>query len=470
MIDGLRPYPEMKASGLPWLGDVPAHWNILRSKRLLKATETPVRPDDEIVTCFRDGQVTLRKNRRSSGFMIALLEQGYQGVRAGQLVVHSMDAFAGAIGVSDSDGKCTPEYIVCEPRSDSAVPRYYSWVLRQAARTGYILASCPAVRERAPRLRYPDLGELRVPVPSADEQRLIVRLLEWHGAQTANLVRAKKKLIALLNEQKQAIIHRAVTRGPDRNAKLQPSGIPWLGDVPEGWEVKPLKHWAGINRRTLSQNTDPDYIFDYIDISAVGTGDLASPPLRMRFEASPSRARRIVRQGDTLISTVRTYLRAIYHVDRPWPDLIASTGFAVLTPAPSVDARFFGFVLQGKTFVDQVVANSIGVAYPAISEPRLGSLHICLPSSWQVQERIISLLQTATIDFDKSIATIQREIALIQEFRTRLIADVVTGKLDVRAAAASLPAVTEPEPVDDLAEGDNLDEAIDAAENEEVAA
>jgi len=135
------------------------------------------------------------------------------------------------------------------------------------------------------------------------------------------------------------------------------------------------KHWADINRRTLSERADPEYVFDYIDISAVGTGYLTSTPKQIRFKASPSRARRIVQQGDTLISTVRTYLKAIYHVDRPWPDLIASTGFAVLTPKPAIDARFFGFVLQSKTFVDQVIANSIGVAYPAISETRLGSLH-----------------------------------------------------------------------------------------------
>ena len=374
------------------------------------------------------------------------------------------------IGISDSDGKCTPEYIVCDQRESETLLTYYAWLLRYVARTQYILAAYPAVRERAPRLRYPDLGELKLPVPPLDEQRLIVRFLDWHGAQTAKLVRAKKKIIALLNEQKQAIIHRAVTRGLDPNAKLKPSGIPWLGDVPEGWELKPLKYWAGINLRTLSQNTDPDYDFDYIDISAVRTGYLSSTPERMRFEASPSRARRIVRQGDTLISTVRTYLKAIYHVDRPWPDLIASTGFAVLTPAPSIDARFFGFVLQSKTFVDQVVANSIGVAYPAISESRLGSLHICLPPSRQEQEEIISHLQTATIDFDRSIQAIQREIALIQEFRTRLIADVVTGKLDVRAAAASLLEIAELEPISDLASEEDLDETVDDPESEKVAA
>ena len=165
MIDALRPYPETRQTGLPWLGDVPAHWDVRRAKRILKPTEIPVRPDDDIVTCFRDGQVTLRRNRRSSGFMIALLEQGYQGVRVGQLVVHSMDAFAGAIGISESDGKCTPEYIVCDPCDSQSLMTYYAWLLRYVARTQYILAAYPAVRERAPRLRYPDLGELKLPAP-----------------------------------------------------------------------------------------------------------------------------------------------------------------------------------------------------------------------------------------------------------------------------------------------------------------
>lgn len=470
MIVGLRPYPEMKPTGLPWLGDVPAHWEVRRAKRMLKPTEIPVRPEDDIITCFRDGQVTLRRNRRSSGFMIALLEHGYQGVRVGQLVVHSMDAFAGAIGISDSDGKCTPEYIVCDPREPETFLTYYAWLLRYVARSEYILAAYPAVRERAPRLRYPDLGELKLPAPPLDEQRLIVRFLDWHGSQTAKLIRAKKKLIGLLSEQKQAIIHRAVTRGLDPNVKLRPSGIPWLGDVPAGWEAKPLKHWAGINRRTLTQKTDPDFQFDYLDISAVATGYLVSTPERMRFEGSPSRARRIVQPGDTLISTVRTYLKAIYFVSHEWPDLIASTGFAVLTPSANIDARFFGFALQSSAFVDQVIANSVGVAYPAISETRLGALDLSLPPSRHEQEEIIRHLQIATINFDRGIESTQREIALLQEFRTRLIADIVTGKLDVREAAASLPDITEAEPIDEPTDGDDIEETINDTENEEVAA
>ena len=139
MIDDLKPYPEYRESGLPWLGKVPEHWKIQRGKTLFVKVERPVRPVDEIVTCFRDGMVTLRKNRRLRGFTEAIYELGYQGLRKGDLVIHAMDAFAGAVGVADSDGKGSPIYGVCVPRGN-ANSHYYAVVVREMARTLWILA------------------------------------------------------------------------------------------------------------------------------------------------------------------------------------------------------------------------------------------------------------------------------------------------------------------------------------------
>lgn len=112
MIPGLKPYAEMKNSGIAWLGHVPEHWGLRGGKWLFRKVDRPVRDIDDVVTCFRDGTVTLRKNRRVSGFTESLKEIGYQGIRRGDLVIHAMDAFAGAIGVADSDGKGTPVYSV----------------------------------------------------------------------------------------------------------------------------------------------------------------------------------------------------------------------------------------------------------------------------------------------------------------------------------------------------------------------
>ena len=456
---------------IPWLRCLPAHWDVVSSKRLFSARKELAREKDQQLAATQAfGVISQKEFERRVGRRVVQITQNLEKRRHVEKddFVISMRSFQGGLERAWEAGCIRSSYVVLKP-SPRVDVGFFQYLLKSHDYIQALQATSNFIRDGQD-LNMSNFALVDLPLPPNDEQRLLARFLDWHGAQTAKLIRAKKKIIALLNEQKQAIIHRAVTRGLDPNVRLKPSGIPWLGDVPEGWEVKPLKHWAGINRRTLSQNTDPDYAFDYVDISAVATGYLSATPERMRFEASPSRARRIVQQGDTLISTVRTYLKAIYHVDRPWPDLIASTGFAVLTPRPSIDARFFGFVLQSKTLVDQVVANSIGVAYPAISETRLGSLHVCLPPSRQEQEGIINHLQTATVDFDRSIEATQREITLIQEFRTRQIADVVTGKLDVRAAAASLPETVELEPIDDLVEGDDLDEAVDDAENEVVAA
>lgn len=135
----MRRYEAYKDSGLPWVNEIPVHWDVLKGKQLFKQMKRPVRDEDEVVTCFRDGQVTLRCNRRTESFTNALQEVGYQGVRKGDLIIHAMDAFAGAIGVSDSDGKSTPVYAVCQPLKD-AEPHYYAHLLRRMSQSQYILA------------------------------------------------------------------------------------------------------------------------------------------------------------------------------------------------------------------------------------------------------------------------------------------------------------------------------------------
>lgn len=127
-------------SGVEWLGEIPAHWEVEKGKWLFEKMERPVQPEDGVVTAFRDGQVTLRSNRRTDGFTNSIKEHGYQGIRKGDLVIHAMDAFAGAIGISDSDGKSTPVYAACVPRNEySALPSFYAYLLRYMAHSGYIV-------------------------------------------------------------------------------------------------------------------------------------------------------------------------------------------------------------------------------------------------------------------------------------------------------------------------------------------
>ncbi len=192
-----------------------------------------------------------------------------------------------------------------------------------------------------------------------------------------------------------------------------------------------------MNEAVLSEATDPNFEFRYIDIGSVGTGVLIEKPQKIRFATAPSRARRIVRDGDTIISTVRTYLKAVWFAEETKGNFICSTGFVVLTPRQGTLPKFVSYLTQNNSFIDRVTANSVGTAYPAITESRLGSFQVAV-SPFPEQAAIIAYLNKATANIDADIDRARREIELLGEYRTRLIADVVTGKVDVREATAEL--------------------------------
>lgn len=208
---GLDPDAPMRDSGIEWIGEIPAHWQSRRFKYLFSQSQLPVRPGDGVVTSYRDGQVTLRSNRRLSGYTEAILEGGYQGVRKGQLVLNSMDAFEGAIGVSESDGKCTPEYVVCDALSDDYMPEYFAYLLREMALARYIQVICNAVRQRAVRIRFNNLASRFMVVPPIEEQRAIVAFINAETEKQGTAVALLEQQITKLKEYKATLINSAVT-------------------------------------------------------------------------------------------------------------------------------------------------------------------------------------------------------------------------------------------------------------------
>ena len=193
------------------------------------------------------------------------------------------------------------------------------------------------------------------------------------------------------------------------------------------WPRVPLKHVVDINRRVLPENTPPDTEFRYIDISTCGRGRLEAEPQSMRFADAPSRARRLVRQGDTIISTVRTYLRAVWPVAGPADDLVVSTGFAVLSPRGQLDPRFLGWVAQSDLVIAEIVARSVGVSYPAINGLEVGELQVPVPDL-AVQRAIAEYLEAEAVRMDTLLAARSRQRELLrdhrQAFRDQLLADM----------------------------------------------
>ena len=205
---GLNPEAEMKDSGVKWIGAMPSNWDYIRGKYILTYVQKPIREDDGVVTCFRDGEVTLRTNRREDGFTMADKEIGYQGIDVGDLVVHGMDGFAGAIGISDSRGKASPVLNVLDTKQNK---RYIMYYLRSMAYGDVFVAMATGIRVRSCDLRWNKLSELMYPVPSSQEQQEIVEYIDSMIIKTNAVIADKQAQLATLDEYKKSLIYEYVT-------------------------------------------------------------------------------------------------------------------------------------------------------------------------------------------------------------------------------------------------------------------
>lgn len=453
---------------MSWLGVVPRHWKQCRMKTVLRERSEKGFPDEPLLAATQTKGVVRKENFINRTVMAMKDLHLLKLVCIGDFVI-SLRSFQGGIEYAREQGIISPAYTVMYPVKQET-QRYLVWLFKSKPFIENLTLFVTGIRQ-GQSIDYEKLSRSDLPIPPISEQAAIVRFLDHIDRRILRCIRAKQKLITLLEEQKQAIIRRVVTRGINTNIRVKPSGVEWLGDIPIHWEIKPIRRWASINKHVLSETTDPNYEFSYLDIGTIGTGVIVRNPERIQFGNAPSRARRILRQGDTIISTVRTYLKAIYFIHYQEENIVASTGFAVLTPNPSIEHELLSYVVQANYVVDQITAHSIGIAYPAINESRLASFKIALPPDRHEQREILDYIKLLTKDLDIAIKHNLHGISLLREYRTRLIADVVTGKLDVREAAASLPEeidLEEAESLDDEGElaggGESANIDVDASE------
>lgn len=424
-------HTQYKDSGLPWVGEIPVHWQTRRNRFLFREFDRRSIHGEE--THLSMSQVHGLVPSKSLGRK-SLQSESYAGgklVEEHDLVLNRLKAHLGVFARAKQAGVVSPDYTVLRPKGEASV-RYCESLFKTPMYVAEFRRRTKGIVEGFWRLYTDDFYNVPALLPPPEEQDQIVAYLRAQDAHIVRLIKAKRELIGLLTEQKLRIIDHAVTRGLDASIALKPSGIEWLGDVPAHWTVKPLKRWVRLNASALGEKAEPDFEFRYLDIGSVKTGRLAKELERLRFANAPSRARRVLRRGDTIISTVRTYLKAIWYVNEEAGDLIASTGFAVLTPGREVEPEYLGYVIQSSGFVNRVTANSIGIAYPAIAETVLGRFPVVMPPTMEEQQAILAHIKAESAPLDQAIEQALTEIKLIREYRDRLIADVVTGQVDVR--------------------------------------
>lgn len=205
---GVNSTAEYVDSGIQWIGEMPKHWKCIRGKYFLKYIQKTIREDDGVITCFRDGEVTLRSNRREDGFTMADKEIGYQGIDIGDLVVHGMDGFAGAIGISDSRGKASPVLNVLDTSQNK---RYVMYFLRSMAYSDVFLALATGIRVRSCDLRWNKLSELYYPIPPLAEQDEIVRKVDSIVDKANDVISEKKKQLETLDLYKKSLIFECIS-------------------------------------------------------------------------------------------------------------------------------------------------------------------------------------------------------------------------------------------------------------------
>ncbi|KAA9022927.1 restriction endonuclease subunit S [Niallia endozanthoxylica] len=430
-------YPIYINSELPWVGNLPSHWKVKKIKFLVKRLNKSPEPNDEIITAFRDGQVTLRKNRRQDGFTFSLKEIGYQHISKGNLVVHQMDAFAGAIGISDSEGKGSPVYTVCEAINDREIYLpYLAYTLRVMSNSGYVESLAKGIRERSTDFRWSDMGNLFVLLPSLQEQKFIVGYVEDKVQSINQLIKNLEKSLRLFEEKRQSLITEAVTKGLNPNVKMKDSDVEWIGEIPEHWEktrldfvarVKARLGWKGLK---AEEYVDEGYIFlstpnikgRYIDFGNVNY------ITEERYLESPEI---MLEKGDILLAKDGSTLGTTNVVRELPAKATVNSSIAVLRPKEIIDSIYFYYYLSSTYIQDIINQIKDGMGVPHLFQADIKKFTIILPPLSE-QREIANYIDGQEERLDSLIKTIQVQIEQLKEYRQSLIYEAVTGKIDVR--------------------------------------
>ena len=468
MTPAIHPYSDYKPSGIPWLGDVPDHWEVVRLRNVVAGTTERNRPDLPLLSVVRERGVILRDitNTEENHNFVPDDLSNYKVVHSGQFAMNKMKAWQGSYGISQHDGLVSPAYFVFDLHGVTG--GYFHAAIRSMAYVPFFAQASDGVRIGQWDLSQARMREIPFPLPPLPEQAAIVRYLNHADRRIRRYVSTKRKLIALLEEEKQAIINRAVTRGLDPNVRLKPSGVEWLGDVPEGWNLTKFKFLVKITSGQVDPRNEvyrgkilvaPNHIRS-------GAGEIFSEETAEQQGAMSGKY--AVQRGQVIYSKIRPNLRKAALARE---DCICSADmYPLAVREDDMRAEFLLLLLLSVPFTKFAVDCSLRAAMPKINREALGEGWLWYPDL-NSQDGILRQIEDLAQPLDRAIARTRRQIDLLQEYRTRLIADVVTGKLDVREAAALLPddpedeeSINEESPLAEDTYGDSHDPDVAAEE------
>lgn len=472
MIGDLKPYADYRDSGLDWLGSIPAHWGLLRAKRLFREVDERSKTGkEELLSVSHLTGVTPRRLKNVTMFM-AESNVGHKVCRPGDLVINTLWAWMAALGVTRHTGIVSPAYGVYRPtESDSMLPAYADYLLRTPMYAAEYQRRSTGVNSSRLRL-YPEQF-LRTPVvvPPPAEQVLMVRFLDSANVRLDRALQAKRKVIALLTEQKRVIIARVVMDGLNANVMRAPTSFPWIAQRPEHWALLQTRRLVSFvtsgSRGWANYYSDDGLIF----LQSGNLGRSMSLNLsaiqHVRPPGGAEGERTRVIQDDVLICITGALTGNVALVDQELAaPAYVNQHVALARPRQHmVRPRYLAYVLHSEVGRAQFKANEYGGTKQGLGLGDVKSVTVPVPPL-EEQAVICKFLDGEVAKFDSAIDRLRQEIELLREYRTRLVADVVSGKLDVREAATRLPADL---PIDrDAVDADAADdpELIDEAATE----
>lgn len=479
MTNDPRPYPDYKESGLTWLGQMPAHWDVRRNGRLFaQRNETGYGSLPILEVSLKTG-VRVRDMDDRKRKQIMSDREKYKRAAKGDIAYNMMRMWQGAVGVAPVDGLVSPAYVVARPRPD-VESRYFSYLFRTDAYMNEVDGYSRGIVKDRNRLYWEDFKRMPCCAPPPQEQKAIADYLDGNAAMVRRFIRNRLRLIDLLDEQKQAIINRVVTRGLDVSVRLAPSDINWLGDVPEHWEVGRLKNWIGPVEQGWSPQCDAQPAgMDEWGVMKVGCANKgyfdASQNKKLPDNLAPIPSLEI-RDGDVLVSRANTreLLGSAAVAQAPRAKLILCDKlYRFRTFADHLRPHFLVHVLRCRSSRTQIESSTNGASSSMqnIGRDVVRNLWIAVPPLGE-QDALVQMISTETNTLSVAIDCVRREVDLIRDYRTRLIADVVTGKVDVQqlapVAVAPAPGSVEPlgdeeEPADEIAEDEDGEPAEEVA-------
>lgn len=427
-------YPDYKQTDLHWFEQLPDSWHFLRTKQLFRLVieKAPANNQMELLSVYTHIGVRPRKSLEQRGNKASTTD-GYWVVKQGDIICNKLLAWMGAIGVSHYSGVTSPAYDVLRPIKPCNTD-YYHFLFRTKKYLQQFKIRSRGIMDMRLRLYFDQFGQIPIPVPPLPEQDQIVAYLRVQDAHIASFIKAKRELIALLTEQKLRIIDHAVTRGLDASVALKPSGIEWLGEMPEHWDASRLKYCVSRIHAGGTPDTGVDgYWSDSSDgipwllIADVTRADrVVNSTKRLTQAGLESKRLAVVPAGAVLYTMYASIGKAaILEID-------SAINQAILGLEPKsnlLEAEFLFFWLRS---LERHIKNLASTSTQAnLNAAKVKALPMFLPPV-EEQKLICDWIKSECRIFDDAIARTEEEIKLIREYRDRLIADVVTGQVDVR--------------------------------------